>query len=144
MGKFKQFLHNEDVGLADLGPRIEKMYGDGKFNTRLNNAVVSSQWTGSHQPTILGDAGDFSERNPRDIIIPSVEKTGVITHLYRTKNPIYIRLSDGTELKMTYDQFNKIKGTEPKVGKTMTVSFQRNPNDTSQNHSKIEKAIVRD
>jgi hypothetical protein len=59
------------------------------------------------------------------------------------KNPIYVRLSDGTEAHFTYDEWKKIEG-QPALGKTMTILFQRHPEDMSQEHSKIDKVIVTD
>jgi hypothetical protein len=78
-----------------------------------------------------------------DVTIPSVERTGRITSLITKRNPIYIRLSDGTEAHFSYDEYRRIDG-KPELGKTMTVIFQRHPEDRMQQASKIDKAIVRD
>ena len=78
-----------------------------------------------------------------DLTIPSAEKQGRITVLELKRNPIYIRLSDGTEANFTYDEYKRIDG-KPELGKVMKISFQRHPDDRMRQYSKIENAIVLD
>lgn len=129
MAKFKQFLITEDIGFADLGPRLDRLYNSSYLDSKIGGALTSSN-NGSNMPDI-------------ELEIPSTVRSGRITNLMLRKNPIYIRLSDGTEAYFSYDEYRKIEG-DPQLGKTMTITFQRHPNNMSQQASKIDKAIVRD
>lgn len=73
--------------------------------------------------------------------LPSVKRTSVISFLERNKNPIFILLADGTKLYLSWDEFRRIEGTEPTIGKKMTVVFQRHPLDKSEITSQIERLI---
>lgn len=143
MGKFKEFIIQEEVGLADLGPNIEKLFNSQEFGNQLNGALVSSQWNGMNVPTPWKGDDLQTAKNPVDLGLSSVQRTGRITALLKTKNPIYVRLSDGTECNFSFDEFKRIQGN-PDLGKTMTVVFQRHPDDMSRQFSKIDKAIVLD
>lgn len=143
MAKFKEFIINEEVGLGNLGSNIERLFNSQNFGNQINGAMVSSQWNGMYSPTPWKGDDLQTAKNPVDIGISSVERTGRITSLMKTRNPIYIRLSDGTECNFSFDEFKKIQGT-PDIGKTMTVIFQRHPDDMTNQHSKIDVAIVRD
>jgi hypothetical protein len=138
MGKFKEFLITEDIGLGDLGPRIHNFYHSDYLDAKVNGAFASSN-NATESPTL----GQSMNLPTTDITIPSVERTGRITSLITKRNPIYIRLSDGTEAHFSYDEYRRIDG-KPEIGKTMTVIFQRHPEDRMQQASKIDKAIVRD
>lgn len=142
MGRFKAFLLTEDIGLGDLGPRIDRFVHSPWLNNKINGAFVSSTVNGSQQPT-MGYAGQSLTLPATDLTIPSDERTGRITTLLLKRNPIYVRLSDGTEAHFSYDEYRRIDG-QPELGKTMTIIFQRHPEDRSQMTSKIDKAIVRD
>jgi hypothetical protein len=139
MGKFKQFLINEEVGLGDLGARIEKFVNSPLIGNAINGAFVSTQVSGSDQSP-QRDVLNFTDT---DLTVPSVERSGRITCLLLKKNPIYVRLSDGTEAHFSYDEWRRIEG-EPGIGKTMTIIFQRHPQDWSQQGSKIDHVIIRD
>lgn len=142
MGKFKNFLINEEVGLADLGPNIEKLFNSQLFGNQIQGAFVSSQWNNSYTNTPWkGNDSLNNVKEPVDMKIPSTERTGKIISLTEKSNPIFIRLSDGTECMFTLQEFKKIQG-KPSIGKTMTVIFQRHPDDFTKQLSKIEKAIV--
>jgi len=91
----------------------------------------------------MGFSGQSLHLPSTDMTIPSVERTGRITTLLSKRNPIYVRLSDGTEAQFTYDEYKRIEGN-PALGKTMTVIFQRHPEDSGRSYSKIDKAIVRE
>jgi hypothetical protein len=142
MGKFKEFLLTEEIGLADLGPRIDHLMNSQWFGNQIAGALVSSDVSGSEQSPTLGYAGHSLHLPSTDLTIPSVTKEGRITTLLLKKNPIYVRLSDGTEAHFSYDEYRKIDG-EPALGKVMTITFQRHPDDTGRAYSKIDKAIVR-
>lgn len=137
MGKFRAFILKEHVGLGDLSPRIDQLL----HSQKLNNAVGSflgSDWMGSEQQSSGQPALPSI-----DLTIPQMERTARITHLMLKRNPIYLRLSDGTEAYLTLDEYKRIQG-QPAVGKLMTVILQRHPNDSSGTASKIERAIVRE
>lgn len=138
MGKFKEFLITEDIGLADLGPRIDRFYHSDYIDGKINGAFTTSS-NAMNSPTV-GQAMDLPTT---DASIPSVERTGRITSIITKRNPIYIRLSDGTEDHFSYDEYRKIEG-KPELGKNMTIIFQRHPEDKMQQASKIDKVIVRD
>ena len=136
MGKFKKFLINE-VGLGDLGQRIDGLMNSKRFGNQIGGAFVSPDVTGSG-PTM----GNLNLPSA-DLTVPSAERTGRITSLLLKKNPIYVRLSDGTEANFSYEEYRRIEG-KPELGKTMTLIFQRHPEDQSSGYSKVDKAIVRD
>lgn len=144
MAKFKNFLINEETGLANLGANIDKLFQSQSFGNQIKGAFVSSQWNNSYTNTPWkGNDSIKNTKEPVDLIIPSVEREGKIISLTEKSNPIYIKLSDGTECSFTYQEFKRIEGN-PGIGKTMRVIFQRHPNDFTNNISKIEKAIVLD
>ena len=131
MGQFKKYLLNEESGLGDIGPKLHQLFHSDYLNNQVGGAFVSN--TPMHDLK-LPNTG---------ISVPSVERTGRITTLLLKRNPIFIKLSDGTEAHFTYDEFRRIDG-KPDLGKVMTIIFQRHPDDTSDGVSKIDKAIVRE
>jgi hypothetical protein len=141
MGKFKDFILSESIGLGDLGTRIDHLFHSHKFGDQIAGAFASSDVTGSEQPPSY--IGRSLHLPSTDLTIPSVVKQGRITVLQMKRNPIYVRLSDGTEAHFTYDEFQRIQG-KPDVGKTMTLTFQRHPEDKMREYSKIDSAIVSD
>lgn len=143
MGKFKEFLINEEVGLADLGTRIDKLFNSPDLEARLNGAFVNSNPRGDGASPHLGFMGSPTDATQTDLTVPTIERTGRIVALMGKKNPIFVKLSDGTEAHFGYDEYKRIQG-EPAIGKVMTIMFQRHPNDWTQTASKIDKAIVRD
>jgi hypothetical protein len=76
-----------------------------------------------------------------NIDLPTVRKTARIEQIMDKKNPIYIGLSDGTKLFMTYDEFRRIEG-KPERGKNMIVVMQRHNHDSSNYPSLITKCII--
>lgn len=143
MGKFKRFLLQEEVGLGDLGAKISQLANSEQLTQQIGGALASTDVTGTEQTETQGFSGHPLHLPSTDLTIPSIVKTGRITMLQNKRNPIYLRLSDGTEANFTYDEYRRIEGT-PALGKTMTITFQRHPNDLSRQHSKIDKCIVRD
>lgn len=141
MGKFKEFLLNEQIGLGDLGTRIDHMMNGQWLGNQIGGAFASTDVTGSEGSPTMGYAGHSLHLPSTDLTVPSVEKTGRITTLLLKKNPIYIRLSDGTEANFSYEEYRRIQG-KPELGKTMTLIFQRHPEDRTSGYSKIDKAIV--
>jgi hypothetical protein len=139
MPKFKQFLIKEEFGLGNIEQKINKIFDNKSYSSFLssanNNTYDYSPWRGNDSIN--------NQKEPVDLVIPSMEKTAKIIFLDVKKTPIKMRLSDGTECLFTEVEFRKIKGI-PEAGKTITLIFQRNSNDFSKNFSKIEKAIVLD
>jgi hypothetical protein len=127
----------EDVGLAQMGRRIDRLFNNRHF-ARVSGGYLSADVSGS-QPTPLPPL----EIPDTDFQIPQISRQGRIMTLHRHRTPIYIQLSDGTEANFTWDEFKRIKG-EPKVGKVMTITFQRHPGDQSGIRSKIDSAEVTD
>lgn len=76
--------------------------------------------------------------------IPIVSKNSKIIildekgKLSSTKSPIFIQLEDGTKIYMTRNQFDRISGDKPEIGKTLKISFQRNLLDKRPIHSQID------
>jgi len=139
MGKFKDYLLNEDIGLGDLGARIDQFVNNPWLGNKLDGAFVTKDNHAANQP----NAFDSIRLPSTDPTIPSVEKTGRITCLLLKKNPIYVRLSDGTEAHFSFDEWKRIEG-QPALGKTMTIVFQRHPQDWTQQASKIDHVMVTD
>ena len=142
MGNFREFIETQ-VGLGNLGSRIFSMYHNQEFDTQIGGALASTDVTGSEQSNTHSYSGHPLYLPSTDLTVPATVKTGRIELLSLKTNPIKIRLSDGTEGLFTWDEFKRIEG-EPKIGKTMTITFQRSPQDLSKNHSKIDKAKVID
>jgi hypothetical protein len=143
MAKFKEFILKEEIGLGDIEVNINKLINSKDFGDQINGAFNSSQWNATNIPTPWKGDDLKDLKNPVDLGFSSVQKTGRIISFLKNKNPIYIRLSDGTECNFTFDELKKIEGI-PEIGKTMTVIFQRHPSDITNNFSKITKAIVSD
>lgn len=137
---FKEFLLKEDIGLGDLGTRIDKLFNS-QMMANQAGAYVSDQFD-NVAPT-LGAIGQSLWLPDAELTVPTVERSGRITILLTKRNPIYVRLSDGTEASFTYDEWRRIEG-QPAIGKVMTIMFQRNPRDASRSYSKIDKCVVRD
>jgi hypothetical protein len=154
MGKFREFLITEELGLGELGPSIDNLFHSQWFGNQVDGAFTSMDTGSVSQDGGVGDSGgSFGNQSmarsnqvglpETDMTIPSVTKEGRITSLILKKNPIYVRLSDGTEASFTYEEYKRIEG-EPALGKVMTLIFQRHPSDSTTMHSKVDKAIVRD
>jgi hypothetical protein len=141
MGKFKTFIENQTIGLGDLGRKINHLYHSQDFGRQIAGAYASSDVTGSEQSDIQSSPEHQLNIPDADLTIPSTTRSGVITTLELKESPIKIYLSDGTKLNFTWDEYKKIQG-EPAMGKTMTVVFQRHPEDMVNGNSKINKVIV--
>lgn len=143
MGKFKTFILQEWGGLADLGKRLDGFFNNQNLGNQINGVMASTDWT--HTEKAFSQAyPDFPMNAPnQDLTIPSVVKTGRVVMIEYKKNPIYVRLSDGTEAFIPYDQYRKMNNP-PQKGKVVSITFQRNPADLSPDHSKIESITVLD
>jgi hypothetical protein len=137
---FKDFI-NEEIALGNIPGQMDRLFGTKGFD-KMAGAYVSSDVNGSQ------GQGQGANTSPldlpgTDLQLPTMERQGRITTLLTKRNPIFIRLSDGTEANFTYDEFKRIQG-EPKLGKIMMISFRRHPNSATKNHSQITKAMVMD
>ncbi len=121
MGNFKNFFLNSDFS-----------HIDSYLNQFANKKELDDQ---------LGKAMDQTQLS--QLAVPKIEKTGRIIEIRMKKNPILIRLSDGTECNLTLDEFQSVPG-HPAVGKMAKVVFQRHPGDTSGDHSLIQKFEIID
>ena len=74
-------------------------------------------------------------------IMPSITIKSKIRFIEKTKNPISIILVNGTRLFLSLDEFKRISGDNPEIGKNLSVIMQRLEGDTSKTPSKIN-AIV--
>lgn len=109
----------------------------GTHNDFASSAMLSSSWTGSESPP----EKLLPWLPSTDLNIPSVTRTSFIINIIKNKNPIVIEMKDGTKLYLDIDQYNRI-GKMPEVGQRITVVFQRNPTDTTNQSSKIEKIEI--
>lgn len=129
---FKEFLiikEQNTVGYHNDGP------GSGFLPT--GGSYLTTDQTGSEQNSSIAMLGHPVHLPGIDFDIPSVEKTSIIAFVERNKNPILVCLQDGTKLNFTWNEFKRIKGCEPEKGKQMVVVFQRHPNTSSNDMSKI-------
>lgn len=131
----------ETAGLGDLGAKMDGVFLNNRAFQLLGGAYVSSDVSGSEQSPTLGYPGHSLHLPSTDLTIPHVLRQGRILVLLKKRNPIYVKLSDGSELNFTYDEYRRIDGT-PELGKTMTVTFQRHADDLTKSYSKIERCIV--
>jgi hypothetical protein len=126
---FKQFLENNPL-------KIQNNFSQntvGKHTDYATAAFLPSTWTGSE------DLGSYSYGLPStDIAIPNVVKKSKIRSIELKRNPIVIILVDGTKLHLTLDEFNRIDSRKKlEVGNEISVTFQRNPEQTGGEPSKI-------
>ena len=64
-----------------------------------------------------------------ELDLPKITKKGKVIVLEMKKNPVHLRLDDGTNLYLTIDEFRRIN-KQPKIGDTLSVEFlnTREPN----------------
>lgn len=104
----------------------------GKHNDFATSAFLPSNWTGTETiPDI-----NLPFLSSTDLKIPQTTRSSTIANIILNKNPIAIELKDGTRLFFSIDEYNRIQN-KPEVGKPITVVFQRNELDKSENPSKI-------
>jgi len=110
----------------------------GTHNDMATGAYLPTFFTGSESPTNIGLQGR-GMMLPGIDLVPTISRCCPITYVERNKNPILVLLSDGTKLYFTWDEFKRIPGEEPKVGRMLSVVFQRFPGDDSQEQSQIHR-----
>lgn len=124
--RFKDFIEQNTVGYHNDGP--------GSNFDPSGGAYLSS--------TVSGRDNEAKGVPGTDFQVPIVKKSGRIDAINKKKNPIYIRMQDGTQLFFTWDEFKRIKGKEPERGDIISVLFQRLPGDTSKTPSQIQSVEV--
>lgn len=88
-------------------------------------AFLPSTWTGSET------GKDMDKKSPVgsvDMAMQGVEKTGTINRIEYTKNPIEIGLTDGSNIKIPWDNLRAMLGTgDPlsklQFGRTVVVKY---------------------
>lgn len=110
--------------------------------TVFGGNYLTTNQTGSEMANTMGFDGRPNHLPSNDLGLPTVNRTGRIVYINKQKNPISIHLSDGTRLYMTYAEYKRIKGSEPEVGRTMTVTFQRASNDDSPYASQVQSVTI--
>lgn len=136
MLNFKEFLQ-----------KLEEQNTVGKHNDGPGAAYLSAAYTGGttwQNPASLTTSSHnvrLPESPGLEAILPSVTRTSQIKLLERNKNPIFMLLADGTKLYLSWDEFRRVKGQTPEVGKSLTVVFQRRDDDRSGTPSKINSIL---
>ncbi len=110
---------------------------------RAGGAMVTNQGTRtmpSPNPTTRPDGAD--EVPALALELPSVTRRAKVVGLdYKTGGITEIRLEDGSSVRMTTGQFKKIGGAPVTPHQSiLTLVYQSNPADTTQNMSQIMKA----
>lgn len=109
-------------------------------------SYLPTTWTNSEADPTLAMMGhpvflpglDFVMNNGEEGV-PQTQKKSIVKHFLFKQNPIVIELADGTKLMMTLDQYKRITGDLPIIPNhtEITVVFQRNPQDLTNNASQI-------
>lgn len=142
MIKFKEYIEK----------RMQEQNTVGKHNdgatTNNAGAYLGSDWTGSEQSPTMGYLGHPVHLPSLDLVVnmpslglPTVKRSSKIILIQKNKNPISVFLSDGTKIFLTLDEFNRINGKKPEVGKNITVTFQRHNKNNSEENSKIQNIM---
>jgi hypothetical protein len=114
----------------------------GYHNDGATGAYLSSDQTGSEMSNTMGLDGRPNHLPSSDLSLPSINRSGRVVFIDKKKNPISIHLSDGTRLYLTYAEYKRIKGAEPEMGRTMSVTFQRAGNDNTPYASQVQSITV--
>lgn len=125
---FRKFI--EDTG------RVHNAFSQNTFGTHNDFATskfLPSTWTGTE------DLGSYPSGTPGvDLELPSVTRRSKIRSINNKKDPIEIRLMDGTAIYLSLDEFNRVDSrTRLEVGREISVTFQRREEDGSPNPSKV-------
>ena len=136
--KFKEYIKQIEemntIGYHNDGP-------GGPFRAS-GGSYLSSDQTGTEQdPSASSDGHSLHLPSPELATLPSVTKRSRIASVDKNRNPIIVTLTDGTQMMFTWDEFRRIQ-QEPISGKTMTVVFQRLPQDKTPTPSQIQSIKV--
>ncbi len=111
----------------------------GRHNDMATAARLPSDWSGTEAPPKFDGRPGFLAS--LDVMMPSVTVTSEIRNIEKNKDPIFILLGDNTKLYLTWDEFKRISGPTPEVGKKLTVIFQRNLGDKSGEPSQVNSIL---
>lgn len=105
----------------------------GAHNDLATSKFLPSTWTGTE------DLGDYPRGAPGvDLEVPSVTRRSRIRSVENKKDPIEVRLMDGTAIYLSLDEFNRVNSrTKLEVGREISVTFQRREGDGSPDPSKV-------
>lgn len=137
--RFKQFIENQ-IGLGNLNGKMTSLFKHPEYQ-QFAGAYVSNDINGAESSSTFDVSGKSLKMPSTDFQIPQIRKEGRVVAMELRKNPIYIKLSDGTSAYFTHDEFRRIKG-KPEIGAVMRLVFQRHPGDTTENYSKLDSAEV--
>ena len=130
---FKRFLEHDAMRISN------SFYQNtiGTHNDAATSNFLSTTWTGTE------DLGSYPYGAPGvDLEIPGVSRRSKIRSVNEKKNPIEVRLMDGTALYLSLDEFNRINSrTRLEPGREITVTFQRREDDGSPDPSKIVSVV---
>lgn len=127
--RFREFVESKNKIKESIGNTI------GKHNDYATSVFLPSNWTGDES---MGSMN----ADPRsvDLEIPTVSRKSKIMTIRKNQNPIVIQMHDGTKIFMTLDEFNRVASkNKMKVGKELTVVFQRREEDKGEEPSKVVK-----
>jgi hypothetical protein len=133
MLKFKEYLLLSELNTV------------GKHNDYATGVIAPSVATGSEVPGTTNYWGHPPYLSSTDMItkgVPTKEVKGKIEMLLTKRDPCYLRLSDGTQLWVPHDALQKRFVGVPKVGRKMSITFQRRAQDNSQVRSQIAWGVV--
>ena len=128
------------IGLGNLNGRMTSLFKNPAYQ-QFAGHYASSDMNGTEDSTTFNAMGRSLSMPSTDFQIPQIRKEGRVVAMELRKNPIYIKLSDGTSAYFTHDEFRRIKG-KPELGSVMRLTFQRHPKDTTENYSKLDSAEV--
>jgi len=132
--EFRKFIEQNTTGYHNDGP--------GSGFSPYGGSFVSSDFSGSNASDTMHYTGRPLHLPGTDMIFPLTKKTGKVISIEVNKNPISIRMEDGTQLYLSWDEYNRIKGKKPRHGDIITVNFRRLPDDVSKESSTIENITV--
>jgi len=127
--RFREFMEAE-------GLRLSHPFSQNTVGTHNDFATASflpSTWTGSES------LGAYPYGPPSaDLEIPHVSRKSKIRSVEERRNPIVVRLMDGTAIYLTLDEFRRVDSrTKLQPGREITVTFQRREGDDGPDPSKI-------
>lgn len=105
----------------------------GTHNDFATSKLLSSTWTGTE------DLGTHPRVAPGvDLELPGATRKSKIKSVNDRKNPIEVRLMDGTAIYLSLDEFNRVNSrTKLEVGREIRVTFQRREEDGSPDPSQV-------
>ena len=127
--RFREFM--DAAGLRVSHPFSQNTVG--KHNDFATASFLPAAWTGGE------DFEKYSFELPgTNLEVPHVSRKSKIRSVDEKRNPIVVRLMDGTAMYLTVDEFKRIDSrTKLHPGREITVTFQRREGDDGSDPSKI-------